>query len=52
MLLPITIGNILKRIAIQLAIDHMPAVVAGLLGAGTLAAAMSSSEPYPILFAF
>ncbi|RHW30796.1 sodium:solute symporter family protein [Oceanobacillus profundus] len=33
------------QVAIQLAVDTMPAVVAGLLGAGTLAAAMSSSEP-------
>ncbi|GGJ42031.1 sodium:solute symporter family protein [Virgibacillus salexigens] len=32
-------------VAIQMAIDNMPVVVAGLLGAGTLAAAMSSSEP-------
>ncbi|WP_077300645.1 sodium:solute symporter family protein [Virgibacillus pantothenticus] len=36
-------------VAIQLAIDHMPAIVAGLLGAGTLAAAMSSSEPRAIM---
>ena len=32
-------------VAIQYAIDNMPIIVAGLLGAGTLAAAMSSSEP-------
>lgn len=32
-------------VAIQMAIDNMPILVAGLLGAGTLAAAMSSSEP-------
>jgi SSS family solute:Na+ symporter len=32
-------------VAIQMAMDYLPAVVAGLLGAGTLAAAMSSSEP-------
>ncbi|WP_080872807.1 sodium:solute symporter family protein [Oceanobacillus timonensis] len=33
------------HIAIQLAVDNMPVVIAGLLGAGTLAASMSSSEP-------
>ena len=33
------------HIAITLAIDNMPVLVAGLLGAGTLAASMSSSEP-------
>lgn len=33
------------QVAIQLAVDNMPIVVAGLLGAGTLAASMSSSEP-------
>ncbi|MGJ9457433.1 sodium:solute symporter family protein [Oceanobacillus sp. CF4.6] len=38
------IGNP-DHVAIQLAVDTMPVVVAGLLGAGTLAAAMSSSEP-------
>ncbi|WP_096438653.1 sodium:solute symporter family protein [Alteribacter populi] len=32
-------------VAIQMAVDNMPVIVAGLLGAGTLAAAMSSSEP-------
>ncbi|WP_216830297.1 sodium:solute symporter family protein [Alkalihalobacterium elongatum] len=32
-------------VAIQMAMDYMPVIVAGLLGAGTLAAAMSSSEP-------
>lgn len=32
-------------IAIKLAVDNLPVVVAGFLGAGTLAAAMSSSEP-------
>lgn len=32
-------------VAIAYAIDHMPVVLAGLLGAGTLAASMSSSEP-------
>ncbi|MEN1967965.1 sodium:solute symporter family protein [Lentibacillus sp. N15] len=38
------IGNA-DQVAIKLAIDTMPVIVAGLLGAGTLAAAMSSSEP-------
>lgn len=38
------IGNP-DHVAIQLAVDNMPVVVAGLLGAGTLAASMSSSEP-------
>lgn len=38
------IGNP-DHIAIQLAVDTMPVIVAGLLGAGTLAASMSSSEP-------
>lgn len=33
------------HVAIQYAIDNMPIVLAGLLGAGTLAASMSSSEP-------
>src|SRR5699024_3030340 len=33
------------HIAITLAVDNMPVLVAGLLGAGTLAASMSSSEP-------
>lgn len=33
------------KVAIQLAVDNMPVIVAGLLGAGTLAASMSSSEP-------
>ncbi|HZG72214.1 MAG TPA: sodium:solute symporter family protein, partial [Chondromyces sp.] len=33
------------QVAITYAIDHMPIIVAGLLGAGTLAASMSSSEP-------
>ncbi|WP_243297788.1 sodium:solute symporter family protein [Bacillus litorisediminis] len=32
-------------VAIQFAVDNMPVIVAGLLGAGTLAAAMSSCEP-------
>ncbi|MBM7587407.1 SSS family solute:Na+ symporter [Bacillus pakistanensis] len=32
-------------VAIQMAVDNMPVLIAGLLGAGTLAAAMSSSEP-------
>lgn len=32
-------------VAIQMAMDYLPPIVAGLLGAGTLAAAMSSSEP-------
>ncbi|WP_110707758.1 sodium:solute symporter family protein [Salinicola sp. CR57] len=39
----------LKRadtVALQLAFQQMPPVLVGLLGAGTLAAAMSSSEPY------
>lgn len=39
-----TIANS-DTVAIQMAIDNMPIVIAGLLGAGTLAAAMSSSEP-------
>lgn len=38
------IGNP-DHVAIQLALDNMPVVLAGLLGAGTLAASMSSSEP-------
>ena len=38
------IGNP-DHVAIKLAVDTMPVIVAGLLGAGTLAAAMSSSEP-------
>ncbi|RYG71193.1 sodium:solute symporter family protein, partial [Lentibacillus lipolyticus] len=38
------IGNP-DHVAITLAVDTMPVVVAGLLGAGTLAASMSSSEP-------
>lgn len=38
------IGNP-DHVAITLAIDNMPVVLAGLLGAGTLAASMSSSEP-------
>lgn len=38
------IGNP-DHVAIQLAVDTMPVLVAGLLGAGTLAASMSSSEP-------
>ncbi|UJL47451.1 sodium:solute symporter family protein [Virgibacillus sp. NKC19-16] len=38
------IGNP-DHVAIQLAVDTMPVIVAGLLGAGTLAASMSSSEP-------
>src|SRR5699024_962451 len=38
------IGNP-DHVAIQYAIDNMPIVLAGLLGAGTLAASMSSSEP-------
>ncbi|MCI2265116.1 sodium:solute symporter family protein [Sediminivirga luteola] len=33
------------QVAIQMAVDNMPIIVAGLLGAGTLAASMSSSEP-------
>ncbi|MCK1803408.1 sodium:solute symporter family protein [Brevibacterium sp. R8603A2] len=33
------------QVAIQMAVDNMPFIVAGLLGAGTLAASMSSSEP-------
>lgn len=32
-------------VAIQMAMDGMPVYIAGLLGAGTLAASMSSSEP-------
>lgn len=32
-------------VAVQAAVDNLPIVIAGLLGAGTLAAAMSSSEP-------
>lgn len=32
-------------VAVQAAVNNLPIVVAGLLGAGTLAAAMSSSEP-------
>lgn len=39
-----TIGNP-DHIAIQLAVDTMPVIVAGLFGAGILAAAMSSCEP-------
>lgn len=38
------IGNP-DQIAITIAVENMPAIVAGLLGAGTLAASMSSSEP-------
>src|SRR5699024_7658122 len=38
------IGNP-DHVAIQLAVDTMPVLIAGLLGAGTLAASMSSSEP-------
>lgn len=33
------------HVAITYAVDNMPVIVAGLLGAGTLAASMSSSEP-------
>lgn len=33
------------QVAITMAVDNMPVVLAGLLGAGTLAASMSSSEP-------
>jgi SSS family solute:Na+ symporter len=33
------------HVAIQFAVDNMPVLLAGLLGAGTLAASMSSSEP-------
>ena len=33
------------QVAIQMAVDNMPVIVAGLLGAGTLAASMSSNEP-------
>jgi SSS family solute:Na+ symporter len=32
-------------VAVQAAVNNLPVIVAGLLGAGTLAAAMSSSEP-------
>ncbi|WP_029089359.1 sodium:solute symporter family protein [Brevibacterium album] len=38
------IGNP-DQVAIQMAVDNMPVLLAGLLGAGTLAASMSSSEP-------
>lgn len=33
-------------VALVLAFEHMPALLVGLLGAGTLAAAMSSAEPF------
>lgn len=33
------------QVAIRMAVDNMPIVLAGLLGAGTLAASMSSNEP-------
>ncbi len=32
-------------VAVQTAVDNLPAILAGILGAGTLAAAMSSAEP-------
>ncbi len=32
-------------VAVQTAVDNLPAILAGVLGAGTLAAAMSSAEP-------
>jgi SSS family solute:Na+ symporter len=32
-------------VSVQMALEYLPAIITGLLGAGTLAAAMSSSEP-------